>query len=219
MEKTGLGLVTGAFYHLGSKHSIDLSTPLGMKNLEARLYNHARYKDNYMRGLVGGIASTLTFLAYKGLTGDDDDYRKWRGKNQWAARYTDVVTPEIMLIDMAKDNDAMKKYFSSSFNRNDAFDATTKIIKAADFAAKGKSNEAWGSLGEALGQKLNAPVPWRLIKDGQVIYQGILGQDPYHGNYKPSTGFLNGYFQGGFLEYLGARPAGSGVTKKVKKQD
>ena len=56
------------------------------------------------------------------------------------------------------------------------------------------------------GQKINTPLPWRLVKDAQVLYQGVTGQDPYHGNYKPSNGFLSGVLQGGFIEWLGGRP-------------
>ena len=44
------------------------------------------------------------------------------------------------------------------------------------------------------------------MKDGVVLYQGVTGQDPYHGNYQASKGFMNGVFQGGFIEWLGGRP-------------
>lgn len=205
VEKTGLGLFTGLGYQIASKTRLDLSTDIGVKKMEERLYNQARVKDNYMRGLIGGIASATTYLAFTGLA-NTDDYRKWRNKNAWAARYLDVVTPEYLLAEMAVKNKKIKKYAASSFNKNDAFDAQTKIIKAADFAIAGKEKEAWGALGEAVGSKINAPVPWRLVKDGQVIYQGIIGQDPYHGDYKPSKGFINGVFQGGAIEWLGFRP-------------
>lgn len=75
-----------------------------------------------------------------------------------------------------------------------------------------------GSFGEAVGSKFNAPIPWRLVKDGQVIYQGIKGQDPYHGNYQPSEGFLSGVLQNGFIEWLGWRPIGNSDSKPKKAQ-
>jgi len=64
----------------------------------------------------------------------------------------------------------------------------------------------WGALGEVIGSKLNAPLPWRLVKDGQVLYQGVTGKDPYSGDFTPSEGFWNGIFKGGSIEYLGVRP-------------
>lgn len=219
-EKTGLGLVTGLIYKKGTKTDLDLSTERGLKLMEDRLYNQSRIKDQYMRGLIGGITTWTAYAAFLGLAGTDD-YRKWRANNPWAARYLDIVTPEPMLAHMAVENDAVKRYVSQSLNKNDAFDASGKLIKAADYFVKGKTNEGWGALGEMTGMKFNAPLPWRLVKDLQVLYQGIVGQDPYHGNYKPSTGFFNGLLQGGVIEYLGFRPEGSGVTPKAadtKKQ-
>ena len=220
-EKTGLGLVTGLIYKKGTKTDLDLSTERGLKLMEDRLYNQSRIKDQYMRGLIGGITTWTAYAAFLGLAGTDD-YRKWRANNPWAARYLDIVTPEPMLAHMAVENDSVKRYVAQSLNKNDAFDASGKLIKAADYFVKGKTNEGWGALGEMTGMKFNAPIPWRLVKDLQVLYQGITGQDPYHGNYKPSTGFFNGLLQGGVIEYLGFRPEGSGVTPKgsspTKKQ-
>lgn len=204
-EKTGLGLFTGLGYQLGSNSRIDMSSEVGMRKLEQRLYNQARIKDNYMRGAIGGVASMLLYLSFLGLA-NTDDYRKWRRKNPWAARYLDVVTPEVLLSQMAIENKDVKKYVMNTLNKNDAFDASTKLIKAAEFASKGKTKEAWGALGESVGSKVGLPLPWRLVKDGQVLYQGVKGQDPYHGNYKPSRGFWNGAFQGGAIEWLGFRP-------------
>jgi hypothetical protein len=214
-EKMGLGLFTGLGYRLGSNTKLDMTSEAGMKVLEKRLYNQARIKDSYMRGLVGGAASALTYLAFTGLA-NTDEYRKWRGKNMWAARYLDIIKPEMLLAQMAIKNKEVKKYVASTLNKNDAFDATTKIIKASDYAMKGESEKAKGAIGEALGAKFNVPLPWRLIKDGQVIYQGVTGQDPYHGNYKPSTGFMNGVFQGGAIEWLGLRPDAQAAPSKTK---
>lgn len=204
LEKAGLGLATGLIYKFGSKSQLDLSSELGQKQLEARLYNHARYKDNFMRGLVGGIVSTSGYLLYRGLSDEDEEkYRKMRKENPWAARYLDVVTPEVTLAEMGIKDNKFKQYIEKSYNRGDAFDPVTKVIKGVDYAIKGEKGKMWGAFGEAVGTKTNAPLPWRLFKDGQVLYQGITGQDPYHGNYKPSDGFLSGVTQGGVLEWLG----------------
>ena len=215
-------MVTGLAYKIGSKSEIDVGSELGMKRLEARLYNHARYKDNFMRGLVGGISSLLSYAAFTTVA-NQDEYRKWRGKNRWAARYLDTITPEYLLAKMAVKDDRVKQYASSSFNKNDAFDATNKLVKAAEYAAKNESGKAWGALGEAIGSKFNAPIPWRLVKDGKVLYQGAIGEDPWHGNYKPSDGFISGVLQGGVVEWLGLRPVDNSPkskkpTKKAKSK-
>jgi len=208
LEKTGLGLFTGLAYKIGSKQDIDLSSKVGLQRLEARLYNQGRWKDNAMRGLIGGAVTWGSYALALSLM-NTDEYEKWRAKNRWAARYLDVITPEPMLLKMAvdkKDPRAIKQYVGQSFNRNDAFSAEEKLVKGVGYAAQGKMDKAWGAWGEMVGSKANAPLPWRLAKDNQVIYQGIKGQDPYHGDYKASSGFANGFFQGGIIEYLGARP-------------
>lgn len=216
LEKTGLGLVTGLVYQKGSKGKIDVGTELGMKRLEERLYNQSRYKDSYMRGLVGGMVSTLGYAAFVGIAGTDE-YRKWRGEHRWTARYLDVITPEYLLAEMAAKDKKIERYVATSFNKNDAFDASTKLVKAGGYFIKGDNAKGWGAVGEAIGSKFNAPIPWRLVKDGQVIYQGVTGQDPYHGNYKPSEGFLSGVLQGGAIEWLGGRPISEPSTKPQKQ--
>ena len=145
-------------------------------------------------------------LAAYNIFDDDDEYRKWRGENMWAARYLDVPTSEYVLLQMAMENKKWGKYANNFINKNDAFSASTKIISAIDYGIKGQQGKMWGAIGEAVGSKLNTPLPWRLVKDGVVLYQGVTGQDPYHGNYQASKGFMNGVFQGGFIEWLGGRP-------------
>ena len=217
MEKTGLGLFTGLAYKLGSKSDIDLSSEIGLKRLEARLYNQARYKDSFMRGFIGLVTSAIGYGLYKSLV-DDDEYRKLRGQNPWAARYIDIFTPEMLLAEFGIKDEKFKQYVSRSFNRGDAFDPVNKIIKSVEYFVKGEKGKGWGALGEGLGMKLNAPLPWRLVKDGQVVYQGVTGQDPYHGNYQPSNGFLSGVLQGGVIEWAGLRPVDDPATKPIIRQ-
>lgn len=207
LEKTGLGIFTGLGYQLASKKRsrIDLSSESGAKNLEKALYNQARFKDKYMRGVIGGGASLLTYLAFLGIA-NTDDYRKWRDKNKWSKRYLDTFTPEFLLAQMAAKDDKLKQYFTNVMNKNDAFDASTTTLKAIDYASKGETGKMWGAFGDVAGTKFNFPLPWRLVKDGQVLYQGVTGQDPYNANYKPSIGFANGVFKGGVIEWLGFRP-------------
>src|SRR5690606_17364369 len=160
----------------------------------------------FMRGVLGGGVTLSAYLAFLGIA-SSDEYEKWRENNMGLARYLDLVTPEWILADMAaNDPKQFKKYAATSLNKNDAFDASTKFLKSAEYFSKGDNSKGWGALGEALGSKLNAPIPWRLARDGKSLYQGIKGQDPYHGDYRPSEGFLIGNVQGGVIEWLGGRP-------------
>ena len=212
-EKAGVGLFTGLYYQMGMKGEfgrIDVSTKEGMAKLENRLYLQSRVKDNYMRGLVGGVVNLVALLTYLSL-GDDDDkfqdkYRKWSKENPWAAKYLNTLIPEYILLDNSIKDKTTKRYVATLINKNDAFDASTKFMKSLDYAMKGKKDLAYGALGEGFGSKLNVPLPWRLVKDGKVVYQGIKGEDPYHANYKPSEGFISGVLQGGIIEWLGYRP-------------
>lgn len=219
-EKTGLGLFTGLGYKWASGKNIriDMSTEAGAAQLEKALYNQARFKDKMMRGTVGGAASLLTYGLFLGLA-NTDEYQKWREKNKWAAKYLDKITPEVMLAHMSSKGGAKEftKYLTNTLNKNDAFDASTKIVKAASYSMGGKKDKAWGALGEAVGSKIDFPIPWRLVKDGNVLYQGIKGEDPYHGDYKPSVGFWNGVFQGGLIEWLGLRPNKEIIEDKDSK--
>jgi hypothetical protein len=213
LEKTGLGLFTGLIYEVSGKKDIDVSTKTGMAQLEKRLTNQSRAKDSYMRGAVGGLSSLLLYGAFLGIA-DEEEYRKWRAKNKWATKYLDMFTPEYLLAAMASKDKRLPQYVESSIlGKNDAFSSHTKVVRALTYAAKGDSPKAWGAIGEAAGAKINTPLPWRLIRDGEVLYDGIRGEDPYHGNYKPSIGFWSGVLQGGAIEWLGLRPTGSGKVQ------
>lgn len=207
LEKTGLGLFTGLYYRKKylKDGRIDLSSEQGVKNLDKALYNQALYKDKFIRGAIGGGASILTYLAFMGVA-STDGYREWRNKNKWAKRYLDTFTPEFLLAQMSVENKELARYFEGVLNKNDSFDATTKLIKGIWDAEKGDKERMWGALGEVMGSKFNFPLPWRLVKDGQVLYQGVTGKDPYNGDYSPSVGGWNGLFKGGLIEYLGYRP-------------
>lgn len=159
LEKTGLGLFTGLAYKWGSKGSVDVSgSPLGQKRLEARLYNQSRYKDNFMRGLIGGMTTWLTYAAFTKLA-DTDEYRRFRAKNMWLARYLDIITPEPVLTRMAIKDGKVKDYAARSFNKNDAFDASTKMIKGLEYMAKGDNSKMWVLLARRLA--VNSTLQYR----------------------------------------------------------
>ena len=213
LEKTGLGLFTGLAYEASGKKELDLTTRTGLDQLERRLFTQSRAKDSYMRGAIGGLTSLLLYAGFMGIA-DEEEYRKWRGKNRWAVKYLDLITPEYLLASIAAKDKRLPQYVESSLlGKNEAFSITTKIVKSVNYAVKGDSPKTWGAVGETIGARLNAPLPWRLVRDGQILYDGIRGEDPYHGNYKPSVGFWSGVLQGGAIEWMGLRPMGKGKVQ------
>jgi len=204
-EKTGLGLVSGLGSMMMKGKKMDLTSESGIKQLEKAMYENLKVKDKFIRGAIGGATTALTALAFAGIT-STDEYRKWRNKNMWAARYLDVLTPETILAVMAAKDDKMKRYLESTLNQNEQFDKTKKLVKGATAAVKGDFQTAKGQLGEVAGGIVGFPVPWRLVRDGQQIVQGVSGDNPYKVDNSPSQSIFEGYFKGGLLDYLGATP-------------
>jgi len=70
-----------------------------------------------------------------------------------------------------------------------------------------------------LNAKTNTPIiPWRVVKDARDVYRGLNGLEPVKQDYKTS-GFWNGYFQGGMIEQLGLRPEKDEVKVTPKTQE
>jgi hypothetical protein len=206
-EKTGLGLISGLismYKDRGSK--MDLMTDTGMKELEDVMFNSMKTKDKFMRGAVGGAVTALAFMLIK-ATGADDEYEKWIKKNQWAKKYLTILTPEIMLAMLAaRQKGAYTKYLESSFNKNEAFDKGKMAIKAATYLAAGEKEKAAGQAGQLVGSSIGNPIPWRLVRDGQQIWVGATGGEPYAINPASPNTFAEGYFKGGLVDYLGYAP-------------
>ena len=55
-------------------------------------------------------------------------------------------------------------------------------------------------------------VPWRIVKDVQNVHKGLQGVPQYKSDYRV-TGFLNGVYQGGLVDYIGLRPEGDFVPE------
>lgn len=204
-EKTGLGLLSGLGSMMEGGRKMDLTSEAGIKKLEQAMYQNLKVKDKFIRGTVGAMVTALSALAFAGIT-STDEYRKWRSKNMWAARYLDTLTPEVVLSAMAVKDDKMKRYLESTFNQNEQFDKTKKIIKGTVAAFKGDTKTAAGQTGEVMGGIVGFPVPWRLVRDGQQIFQGTTGDNVYKVDNRPSQSVLEGYFKGGLVDYLGFAP-------------
>ena len=206
LEKNGLGLVTGLGQMIGGK-KIDLASEAGLKDLEKALYQSTKAKDAFMRGAAGGATSVVLGLGALGLM-NTEEYRKWRGENKWAARYLDLVTPEILLATMYARDKKMGRYFEQLFNKNDIYSPSTKGIKGAAEIIEGsnkddneKVNEGLGKMGEAAGNSFGIPLPWRLARDGQNIWLGATGQEPYKVS-TDSKSLMEGALKNGMIDYI-----------------
>jgi hypothetical protein len=219
-EKTGLGLISGLismYKDRGSK--MDLMTDTGMKELEDVMFNSMKTKDKFMRGAVGGAVTALAFMLIK-ATGADDEYEKWIKKNQWAKKYLTILTPEIMLAMLAaRQKGAYTKYLESSFNKNEAFDKGKMAIKAATYLAAGEKEKAAGQAGQLVGSSIGNPIPWRLVRDGQQIWVGATGGEPYAINPASPNTFAEGYLKGGFVDYLGYAPTSEDKSTIVSTKE
>lgn len=235
-EKGGLGLVTGAIgkFRLPN-NQIDLTSDAGMRDLEERLYNEQKTNAKLYRGAVGAASSLVmyglvwgTLSALFGGDGDDEERKKrfqaWRLSNRWLSKYTDEFTPDWMLAELYIRGGEPAKYISNAMGMNDNYSAVKLGKDAVTKWGEGDVSEGWGKMGEAVGTKLNAPVPaWRLVRDIVEITGGIQGivkgedRPPVYGqlgyvkpkfgdkDYKePSRTFLQGMLKQGFFDYLGA---------------
>lgn len=214
-EKSGLGLLSGLGSMMAKGRKMDLTSEAGMKNLENAMYQNLKMKDKFLRGAIGGAATVVAAIVMAGIT-NMDEYRKWRNQNKWAAKYLDIITPEIVLASMNKTSKEVLHYFKTTFNKNESFDKGSMAIEAGVAATldamsafgviKDTDHKTGPKMGKLVGSMFGAPTPWRLIRDGQQIWQGANGEEPYRvDNTKPET-FWQAYFKGGMIDYLGHAP-------------
>ena len=214
LEKNGLGLFSGLYNEGRSK--LDLSTESGLRSAKKALYEEARDADAKTRSIIGGLTAVTLSALFYGVT-TTDEYRKWRNKNMWAARYLDIFTPEEVLAMIAVENNELDYYMKSLLNKNDAYDKGKKVLTGVSNLVKSSKEDgtqksitlkekAMGKIGEAVGGILNAPVPWRAIRDGQNIWLGATGQEPYKISNKPTTSFFEGAFKAGLVDYIRNNP-------------
>jgi hypothetical protein len=74
-----------------------------------------------------------------------------------------------------------------------------------------------GEIGRASMKYFDTPLPWRFIKDVDNIQRGLKGVPEYKSDYRV-TGFLNGVYQGGLVDYIGLRPEGDFVSESKKSE-
>lgn len=227
-EKSGLGLITGLgswIYNQGA--TIDMTTDAGMKQLSEQLYNEQKAWNKIYRGAVGAVTSAIMYGiiwgTLKAAFGGDDDkerrrkFNQWRSKNYWASKYTDEFSPEWILAQMAVENDKLSNYVDYTMGWNDNYSSIAHIRNGLKYRDKGNDKRAAGEFGQAVGSKLNFPLPgWRLTNDLVELYQGFTGTlPPYH--YRPTKTAAQGFFKNGFFDKMGITDE-LGITPKEHKK-
>ena len=219
-QKAGIPTLSTFYWNIKSRSSkLDLSSDSGIKNLEQTLKYQLLAKNANIRMFVGATVSLSAFALFKS-TGADDDLYQWLKKNEWANKYFKKIAPPALQFMIAQKNKDLSDFLGTQMNiKIDAFDEGKKIKRAIDNADSGKPKKSLGSIGQLVGSRLNTPIiPWRIVKDARDVYRGLNGLEPVKQDYKTS-GFWNGYFQGGMIEQLGLRPEKDKVKVTPKTQE
>lgn len=219
LEKSGVGLITG-----GASIILDPSTKIDIENdtpkeIETKLFNQLKQKDKLLRGAIGGLTSAFVWLMWRSLGGCEAStsangqrvpcgFEAWRKNNRWASRYTDLLTPEAYLFELATKSGGALNYVQNFLGQSDKYSKAKSLYDALDLVGKKQYNEARGRIGDVVGQPFQVPAPWRLIKDFVVLGQGLTGHNPFQFDYSKSKGFLEGATKGGMLEWMGINYVG-----------
>lgn len=193
------------------KKEIDLSTKTGRKNLEEALYRKANLQSTTASALVGTI---ITMLIFAGLKANDDEglltLDQWLKENEWAKKYFDKLSPESATMLIALEDEKLGQHYIKSFGmKTDIFDENLILLKSLD-----KEDSSTLGIGASIvASPFTAPGPWRMYRDIQNIKRGLNGITPIKSDPK-ITGFWNGVFKGGFVDYLGYRPEAKYGTKE-----
>ncbi len=190
---------------------LDVTTDQGIKNMEEALYRGMNLRSTSATMLMGAII-TSAIIGSLAATGSDDDIEKWLKENPWAKKYFDKLVPDAIVLMLALKNKDYGRYIAKTINvKADFFDDQKNSLKILENYAKGydennefKKSKASGDLGSMLGKRFELPGPLRAAKDVKQIYKGIAKGEYEEANYYTS-GFLNGFFQGGIIEGLGLR--------------
>ena len=189
-------------------NKIDLTTEEGIKNLENAMVRSTNLRNTATRNLIGAVVSISMAAAYI-ASGAGDDIEDWLKENEWARKYFKVVSPTIVTLMIANENGELGKALQDLLNiKSDNFNETLSVMKAIDSEKKSLP----GEIGRASMKYFDTPLPWRFIKDVDNVQRGLKGIPEYKSDYRV-TGFLNGVYQGGLVDYIGLRPEGDFVPK------
>lgn len=204
---------------------IDVTSAEGIKNLEKALTYDAKAKSTQGRVFIGAAAGLLTYAALK-ASGQEDNINSWLKKNEWAKKYFNVISPQALVFLLSMKDKEMGKYFTGLLNiKTDNFSEGKKLTEGSSSLIEGlsendqaKKNKGLGKLGDVIGGKMSLPIlPYKFTRDVQNIYRGITGQTQIKSDYKTS-GFANGFYKNGFVDFLGLRPGASVVAPPTQKE-
>ena len=188
---------------------IDLTSDQGIKNLENAMVRSANIRNTTARTFVGAVISIGMAAAFV-ASGQGDDLEDWLKQNEWARKYFKVFSPKSILLVLAYENGSLSYTLADLLGqKTDNFDTSLRIIKSVQDDKKSTA----GEIGRAIAGPMEVPfVPWRVWKDVDNIQRGLKGVPEYKSDYRV-TGFLNGVYQGGLVDYVGLRPEGDFVPK------
>lgn len=194
-----------------SKKPIDLSTKEGLKDLQKNLAANAERSRMYGRMVIGTFTGLAALLALKAVD-DEDDYLKWLKKHPETRKLINKLQPVPVTLALASEegaDDFIKAVFEV-FGSRQNFDAL-KVKNAAQGFYEGYANDnesekkkAWGTMGELIGRRTNVPYISAFSNFGQAekkLRDDFTG-NPNKTDFKASKGFINGYYKGGFVDYL-----------------
>lgn len=190
---------------------LDVTTDEGIKNMEESLYRGMNLRSTSATMLMGAIISA-SIIGGMSASGADDEIAKWLKKNQWAKKFFDKMVPDAVVLMLAINDKDFGRYIAKMVNvKADFFDDQKNTYKILEKYAKGyvendqvKISKASGDLGAMIGKRFELPAPLRAAKDIKQIYKGVVKGEYDETNYYTS-GFLNGFFQGGIIEMWGLR--------------
>lgn len=219
LEKSGspLGYISTLF-NATKKQELDLGTVSGIKNMSEALYRKNNYQSSLTRNIIG-TSIALAMIASLNIDVDDeedvkDKLNKWLEENKWAKRYFEKLAPESVVFMLSLENKELGKHLAKVLGMNgDTFNNASKLLKSLDK----EDTSTYGKAGQLTGQALNSPLAWKTVKDVQNVVRGLKGLEEIKTDYK-ATGFWNGYFQGGLIEYLGMRPNKENTDEKTKSK-
>ena len=215
LQKSGMPTLSTFYWNIRARgglkdkfkvKKLDVTSERGIKNLEKALKYQLLAKNTNTRAFVGATISISAYMLMKS-TGADDDLYEWLKKHPWANRYLKKIAPPVIQLMLAQKDKKVGEAVAQQMNiKADAFDEGKKIERIFTNMSSGKVDKAMGGAGQLAGSRFSMPViPWRVARDVKNIYRGLAGLPEIKFDYKTS-GFFNGYYQGGMLEQMGLRP-------------
>jgi hypothetical protein len=190
---------------------LDVTSEDGVKKMEEVLYRSMNLRSTGATMVMGALI-TSSIIGAMMATGADDEIEKWLKENQWAKKYFDKMVPDAVVLMLAINDKDYGRYIAKTINvKADFFDDQKNIGKILENYATGyveddavKISDASGDLGAMLGKRFEFPGPLKAAKDIKQIYKGI-AKNKYDKTDYYTSGFLNGFFQGGMVEGFGLR--------------